>query len=332
MNKFALRMIFFFFFAFAGIFCCYSREKLSFSLGLKMNVGEHREEVFTRKRLLSVLHWPVFPSASFSCALDFYAPYFHFANEADLGFPSVAGKMKDEDYTDEKQQRITLFSQHIAELKSHFAIRSSIGIPVQCLSSLVEEEKKLSLILQPGIGVYFSYVKWYANGGYLQYGEKVYPSNSGHVLGEDSHFWKPSWPKIPYKGDGIDYTKKTVFPFVQFDIKLHLKKKWIFGLGVMFSPFVFVYSKDTHFDRKNAYLDNFTPPSYAFETKLDVEWKVVKHCALFASMNYSLHYNKNGETDVYSLIDGKKKATSTRGSAGIVKNAAGFVLGSKFYF
>jgi len=328
MNRFVLSLIFCFL-----CFCgdnCYAKDVFSFSAGLRLNVGEHREEVFVKKRLLSVLYWPLLPTASFNIDLDFYAPYFHFANEADIGFPSFAGNMKDEDYTDEKQQRITLFSQHITDIKNYFSIRSSIGVPIQCLSSLTKKE--FSLTLEPSIGVYFSYIKWHAGKGYLQYKEKLGKPDSGDDASGESHFWKPSWPKIAYNGEGITYIKKTIFPFLQFDVKLHFQKKWILLFGVMFSPLLFAYSKDIHFDRQTSYLDNFAPPSFAFEAKTHVEWKIIKYCSLFGTLSYSLNYSKNGETHVLSLIDGKKIAVFGRGDAGILSNVAMFTLGSKFYF
>ena len=330
MNKFALRISFFFFFYCFDMFNCYAREHVSFSVALRLNVGEHREEVFTKKRLLSVLHWPVLPTVAFNLGLDFYANYFHFSNEADIGFPAIAGDMKDEDYTDAKQQKITLFSKHITDIKHHYSIRSFIGIPIPCHSSLIGEEKRFSLVLEPGIGIYFSYMNWHAREGYLQYREKI--DTFSNAKGDDSHFWKPSWPKVAYNGGGITYIKKTIIPFMQFDIKLNVNQRWIFLSGLMFSPFLFAYSTDIHFDRKTFYVDNFSPTSFAFEVKTHVEWKIIRSCSVFGTFTYFMNYSKNGQTNVFNLHDEKIKASFQRGSAGITSHVGSFVLGSKFYF
>ena len=329
MSKFFVVFMFLYFATFSH---CFATDNVVISVGFRLNMGEHREEVFAKKRLLSVLYWPVLPAIAFNFGIDFYAPYFHFLSEVNAGFPAIAGDMRDEDYTDERQQKITLFSKHTAHLKEDFSIRSSIGIPIKCFSPAIEEKKQFSLTLEPSIGVYFSHIKWHAREGYLQYRENIASPDFKGGANYDSHFWKPSWPKISYTGDGVTYIKKTIFPFFQFDVKFLFKKKWIILCGAMFSPFLFSYSTDIHFDKKTAYLDNFILPGFAFEVKSHVEWKIVKHCSIFGSLSYSIHHNKNGKTDVISLLDGEHKTTFNRGSAGLVSNVASFLLGSKFYF
>ena len=308
--KFAFLFIFFLLFTLQ----VYAKGNVAFSLGIKTKIGEHREKVFEKNSLISLLQWQLLPALAFEAGLDLYSKYMHIANVISVSFPAISGKMKDSDY---KENIKILFSKHDAHLKEYFSYSSAVGFPFKCSLN----SKKYFFVVEPSLGIYFSNIKWHAKNGYTQY-----------EGANGSHFWQDSWPHIDYKGGGVQYSKHIFFAFVALNTKLTILKKWEIDFGFLFSPLLIAMSKDVHFDTGKIYFDNFKLLGFALKPSVEFEYRLHSIISIYWNFSFFLCANNKGSTKVLNKENNRLLASFPKGSAGMSAIEANIIAGVRFWF
>ena len=296
-------------------------EKLDFSFGLMMNLGESQEKVFDNARLLSLLQWPILPSFSLHFDAGLHLPYFHINFETSFGFPFFSGFMKDSDYTISYSTKKTLFSCHKTKLNQNISFSSLIGVPFKVSSKQMEENHQIIVELEPELGFYFSLKDWHAKDGYTQY-----------KSADDSKFWNENWPKKEYNGKGVKYMQKMFFPFIAFESKIKIKNNLNIAIRTSFSPLLQAITQDTHFDKEIIYIDTFSIPSYAFEVKTILERKISKKIFFYSHLSFLYFKSNTGKTAILEKNTKDVIANYAKGSSGTEGKEFKLIVGIRCKF
>ena len=292
----------------------YAKATVVLSFGQSCDVGEHQEIVFEDKRILSLLQWPMYPSFASNFSLSLILKYFHLSSEILISYPAFTGYMLDSDYTDAFKQKKTLFSCHNARLQRGIVTSLSLGIPLQIYPRAKGELQSASIMIEPAFLFYFSTLSWRAKMGYAQY-----KSSDG------SKFWNESWPKVEYKGGGIEYIKNTFFTFLALNFSINIKNTWFITLNNAISPFLIGKSYDTHFDSNNLYIDFFLAPAIAIKEDIGFEYKINRFSfSIIATFFFS--YANLGSTQILKHSTKEYLSSFPRGSAGLLSKIGRFSL------
>lgn len=295
---------------------------LSFPITPSLQVGYGYEYVFdtesnTKKnRLLSQLDWPLLPALNWGFASNISIYKFNICFSTKFAIPSNTGNMRDIDFfNDNAPKMLTHLSMHKAFLKKQEQYNATIGwlftLPTKA------PEKNIKIFIEPNIGFRYFLHKWLATDGYTQY--SPYPYNTPVT---------DKTPKVPVKGNVVEYTQKIFMPNIGFLLKMELPKNWIIKSQIQFWPQALATCTDNHFDRQTIFIDVFRKKGFSLNFAFFVEKKINRFLVFFFSAEATTIKSVNGKTIIKKA--GLEPGILPEGASGTALYAGDFSFGISF--
>lgn len=260
--------------------------------------GESFEYVYKSDKILSELIWDMKPLyfLGLEAGLE-WKKGLSLNAEASFGLPMVTGHMEDSDWRFldfNIDAGKTDFSRHLAELEYATVLEVRGGWN---FSSTNQGRGVVSFT--PSIGYRYYSWKWKGQDGYVQ---QSYPSY---------YEWEESQTKVPAYGVGISYEQKFYIPTIGVSSSFAPNNKLKMELGITFSPLVYSYNIDRHFQPTIGYdyrestiwteYHDILTDGIFFEPSISVIWSVSKTAHLFLNARKTQISSLRGNTAILSL-------------------------------
>jgi len=197
--------------------------------------------------LNSELQWDLATLFYAGLAADF-GPVNNFAKQGfvgnlsfKMGIPQRAGIMEDRDWLYENSNALTNYSRHDNFSERAIMADLSLGYSFPLLN-----------FVAMGINLDFSYMHfyWIAKDGYYQY---LATDGNGNIL--PGQIWSDEIPKIPVKGNVLEYTQNWLIFSPGVFIKFRLGSYFSLNGNFNYSPFIYCADRDDHLITRKTYLD-----------------------------------------------------------------------------
>lgn len=262
--------------------------QFSLSYYTEVIYGESFEHVYYSDKILSELIWDIKPLILLGLEASLkWKKGFSLNAESSFGLPAFSGLMEDSDWLNlnlNLDTGKTHFSRHNAHLQYATILAIHAG---WSFYPNIDNSREFSIT--PSLGFKYYSWKWNAHDGYVQYGNEK--------ADKSYEEWEESQPKIPISGIGISYEQKFYIPTFAIATSFALNPQLKTELGIIFSPLVYSYNIDNHFQRDLIFYDILTDGIF-FEPGISVNWSFCHNASLFLNARKTLISRLRGSTAV----------------------------------
>lgn len=242
--------------------------------------GQAEEKVWfdaEKEDLYSLLTWPMLPVWRYGIGIESRGPKGLFINgSVSAAVPAPSGTITNEDWRDPSDRtKRTDFSSHECHVETGFDAEIRAGWQFR-FTDLLGPERTVSLI--PSVGLRYSYWKWSAYNGYIEY----------------------DWGQYELLGLVTSYSQETLAPLLSVEGRAALHPRLELRLSYALSPLVSVRAQDNHLlPSKRIDFHDHIENQWLHRPALSAAWLINANTALFLEGEWLYIGGKPGDT--YSI-------------------------------
>ena len=281
-------------------------------------IAESREYACYYDAILSDLKWPLTPSVSYTLYGGLHFPKgFHIEGFFSFMQPMPTAPMTDTDFegiqATPPQTGITKFSEHNCTIIGGLSWAAKLGLQLPVPQTAAMRAGGISLTVEPMLSFYYSNIKWYSYGGYLQYA-RMRPNGTYES-------WSAALPKIFHSGSAVSYQQQIMIPAIGLGFVAAFPHKLTLSSDFHLTADIMASAEDIHHNRNIKFID-IMDGGWGMHGNVRLSWNCLPFFSVFFNFFYiycitmegsSIRYNGITSTKPYSYTPLNSAGTSLRG-------------------